>query len=81
MQEAEWIAARHVPTFDEYMKNGISSSGMCILNLYSLLLMGQLLPDDVLEQIHSPSKIHELVELTARLVDDSKDFELYYFNV
>nr|Q675L0.1 RecName: Full=Longifolene synthase; Short=PaTPS-Lon [Picea abies]AAS47695.1 longifolene synthase [Picea abies] len=75
LQEAEWIAARHVPTFDEYMKNGISSSGMCILNLYSLLLMGQLLPDDVLEQIHSPSKIHELVELTARLVDDSKDFE------
>jgi len=75
MQEAEWIAAQHVPTFDEYMKIGLSSSGLCIINLYSLLLMGQLLPDDVLKQIHSPSKIQELVELTARLVDDSKDFE------
>ena len=81
MQEVEWIAAQHVPTFDEYMKIGLSSSGLCIINLYSLLLMGQLLPDDVLKQIHSPSKIQELVELTARLVDDSKDFEVYYFNL
>lgn len=75
MQESEWMAARHVPTFDDYMKNGKPSSGMCILNLYSLLLMGQLVPDNILEQIHLPSKIHELVELTARLVDDSKDFQ------
>eukprot|EP00253_Pinus_taeda_P022108 PITA_22108 len=75
MQESEWMAARHVPTFDDYMKNGKVSTGMCVLNLYSLLLMGQLVPDNVLEQIHLPSKIHELVELTARLADDEKDFQ------
>lgn len=75
MQESEWMAARHVPTFDDYMKNGKPSSGIGVLNLYSLLLMGQLVPDNILEQIYLPSKIHELVELTARLVDDSKDFQ------
>jgi hypothetical protein len=81
MQGAEWITAGQVPTLDEYIRNGISNYGMCILNLYSHLLMGPLLPEDILDQIHSPSKFHKLVELTAMQVDDSKDFEVYYFNV
>lgn len=44
-------------------------------------LMGELRPEEILEQIHSPSNIHELLELTVRLVDDLKDFKVYYFNI
>lgn len=75
LQEAEWIATAHMPTFNEYIKNAHASSGMCIVNLFPLLLMGQLLPNNVLEQIYSPSKMQELSEFTARLIDDLKDFE------
>jgi len=75
LQEAEWITTGHAPTFNEYIKNGLASSGMCILNLFPLLLMGQLLPNNTLSQIHSPSKIQELLELTVRVVDDLIDFE------
>ena len=38
--------------------------------------MGPILPDDVLEQIYSPSKMQELLELTVRLKDDITDFEV-----
>uniref|UniRef100_A0A0G7ZP14 Putative terpene synthase, PgTPS26 n=1 Tax=Picea glauca TaxID=3330 RepID=A0A0G7ZP14_PICGL len=75
LQEAEWIAAGYIPSFNEYLKNGLASSGSCVLNLIPLLLMGQILPDDILEQIYSPSKIHHLVELTMRLADDIRDFK------
>jgi len=77
LQEAEWIATAHMPTFNEYIKNAHASSGMCIINLFRLLLMGQLLPYNVLEQIYSPSKMQELSEFTARLIDDLKDFEVF----
>lgn len=75
LQEAEWITTGCVPTFKEYIKNAVASSGMCIVNLIPLLLMGQPLPNNILQQIHSPSKIQELSELTNRLVDDLRDFE------
>lgn len=77
MQEAEWIATGYVPTSDEYIRNAIPSSGMGIVNLFPLLLLGQLLPNNVLEQIYSPSKMQELSELTVRLIDDLKDFEVF----
>nr|F2XF97.1 RecName: Full=Alpha-humulene synthase; AltName: Full=Terpene synthase TPS-Hum; Short=PgTPS-Hum [Picea glauca]ADZ45513.1 alpha-humulene synthase [Picea glauca] len=75
LQEAEWIETRHVPSFNEYIKNALVSSGMCIVNLIPLLLLGQLLANNIVEQILSPSKIQELSELTIRLIDDIRDFE------
>uniref|UniRef100_A0A0G7ZNT4 Terpene synthase, alpha-Humulene synthase n=1 Tax=Picea glauca TaxID=3330 RepID=A0A0G7ZNT4_PICGL len=75
LQEAEWIETRHAPSFNEYIKNALVSSGMCIVNLIPLLLLGQLLANNIVEQILSPSKIQELSELTIRLIDDIRDFE------
>eukprot|EP00253_Pinus_taeda_P006420 PITA_06420 len=75
LQEAEWMAAGYVPSLSEYYKNGLASSGMCVLNLIPLLLMDQILPDDILKQILYPSKIHDLLELTVRVKDDITDFE------
>jgi len=75
LQEAEWIETRHVPSFNEYIKNALVSSGMCIVNLIPLLLLGQLLANNIVEEILSPSKIQELSELTIRLIDDIRDFE------
>eukprot|EP00253_Pinus_taeda_P007840 PITA_07840 len=77
LQEAEWIATAHVPTFNEYIKNARRTTGMCIINLISVLLMGELLPNNILEEIHYPSKIQKLIELTSRLIDDLQDFEVF----
>jgi len=80
------MAAGHIPSFNEYYKSGLASSGMCVLNLIPLLLMGQILPDDILKEIFYPSKIHDLLELTVRIKDDITDFEVFniqiklYFN-
>lgn len=75
LQDAEWITSRHVPTFNEYIQNAKTTTGVCALNLIPLLLMGQLLPDNILEQIYSPSNFHHLAELTCRLTDDARDFQ------
>eukprot|EP00253_Pinus_taeda_P006805 PITA_06805 len=75
LQDGEWISSGQVPTFNEYIQNAKTTTGMCALNLIPLLLMDQLLPDNILEQIYSPSKFHHLVELTTRLTDDARDFQ------
>jgi hypothetical protein len=75
MQDAEWRVSGHVPTFDEYIKHAQTTTGLCAVNLITLLLMGPLLPDNILEQIYSPSKFQHLIELTTRLTDDARDFE------
>ena len=41
------------------------------------MLMVQILLDNILEQIYYPSKIHHLVELTARLTDDARYFQVF----
>ena len=38
--------------------------------------MDRILPDDILKQIYSPSKIQHLLELTLRLKDDIADLEV-----
>jgi hypothetical protein len=70
-----------VPTFNDYIKNGLASSGISIINLIPLLLMGELLPDNILEQIYYPSKTQELLELTGRITDDLRDFEVFVFGI
>ncbi|MEV2420359.1 hypothetical protein ABNE98_21720, partial [Paenibacillus larvae] len=76
MQEAEWIASNHIPGFDEYLMNGVKSSGMRILMIHALILMDTPLSDEILEQLDIPSsKSQALLSLITRLVDDVKDFE------
>jgi hypothetical protein len=81
MQDAEWRVSGHVPTFDEYIKHAQTTTGLCAVNLITLLLMGPLLPDNILEQIYSPSKFQHLIELTTRLTDDARDFEVFCIEI
>nr|QBM78437.1 germacrene A synthase [Chamaecyparis formosensis]UTN00748.1 germacrene A synthase [Chamaecyparis formosensis] len=76
MEEAEWIASKHTPGFDEYLINGESSGGLRIVMVLSLLLVDAPLSDEILEELDSPSsKMRVLVSLLARVVDDVRDFE------
>eukprot|EP01018_Ginkgo_biloba_P014922 Gb_20080 [translate_table: standard] len=75
LQEAEWTADEYVPTWDAYIKNGITSTGQHAVILSSMFLTGQLLPDHILQQIDFPSKFMELVGLITRLIGDTKSFK------
>ena len=81
MQETEWIASNYMPSFYEYLMNGVVSVGMRVLMMHSLILMDAPLSDEILEQLDIPSsKLQYLVSLTTRLVDDTKDFEVIDIN-
>eukprot|EP01018_Ginkgo_biloba_P025693 Gb_11595 [translate_table: standard] len=76
LQEAEWIAAQHVPTWEEYIENGINSSGLRTLTLHCILLLNEPLTDNILREVDMPSKFHRLVQLTARLRGDARTFKV-----
>eukprot|EP01018_Ginkgo_biloba_P004092 Gb_24809 [translate_table: standard] len=78
MEEAEWLAAEHVPTLEEYIRNGITSIGQRVLLLSGVFLMGQLLPENILQQVDLPGHPDKLIELNciiSRLSDDTKTFQ------
>ncbi|KAH9294007.1 hypothetical protein KI387_040789, partial [Taxus chinensis] len=72
LKEAEWIATDHIPTFNEYLKNGTTSIAVPMVTMHPLILMETFLPEDILEKI---KKIETHVSFCARLLDDCKDFQ------
>eukprot|EP01018_Ginkgo_biloba_P010787 Gb_15698 [translate_table: standard] len=75
LQEAEWTADEHVPTWDTYINNGITSTGQRVVVLNSMFFAGKLLPEHILQQIDFPSKFMELLGLITRLIGDTKSFK------
>ncbi|KAH9319509.1 hypothetical protein KI387_021278, partial [Taxus chinensis] len=76
LQEAEWIASNYTPSFDQYLANGIMSSGVRFITMHSMVLMDTLLSDDILRKLDFPvSKFQSLMTMAARLIDDMQDFE------
>nr|QHZ00922.1 terpene synthase 15 [Taiwania cryptomerioides]WBO26430.1 linalool synthase [Taiwania cryptomerioides] len=75
MQEAEWLAADYIPTFDEYLENAKITGGARIVILQPLLTLDALLPDNLLPEIDFPSRFNEISALTFRLSNDIKSFK------
>lgn len=72
-EEAEWLASEYVPSLEEYIKNGIISIGQRILLVSGVLLMeGQILSQEALEQLDYPGRrvLTELNCIITRLADD-----------
>eukprot|EP01018_Ginkgo_biloba_P025775 Gb_27156 [translate_table: standard] len=76
LQEAEWIEAQHVPTWEEYIENGINSTGLRMVTLHCILLLNEPLTDNILREVDMPSKFHRLVQLTTRLRGDTRNFKV-----
>uniref|UniRef100_F2XFB2-2 Isoform 2 of Bifunctional levopimaradiene synthase, chloroplastic n=1 Tax=Picea sitchensis TaxID=3332 RepID=F2XFB2-2 len=74
-KEAEWSAARYVPSFDEYIENASVSIALGTVVLISALFTGEILTDDVLSKIGRGSRFLQLMGLTGRLVNDTKTYE------
>eukprot|EP01018_Ginkgo_biloba_P026063 Gb_09324 [translate_table: standard] len=74
LQEAEWIADEYVPPMEEYIENGIISSGLGVLTLHGILLLNEPLTHHILREIDTPSRFHRLAGLTVRLRGDAMTF-------
>nr|AAS18603.1 taxadiene synthase [Taxus x media] len=75
VQEREWLEAGYIPTFEEYLKTYAISVGLGPCTLQPILLMGELVKDDVVEKVHYPSNMFELVSLSWRLTNDTKTYQ------
>ena len=76
-KEAEWSEAKYVPSFDEYIENGIVSIALGTVVFISALFTGEILTDDVLSKIGHQSKFIHLLGLTGRLVNDTKTYQVH----
>ncbi|CAH1451968.1 unnamed protein product [Lactuca virosa] len=74
-QEAEWRHIGYVPSFEEYMKNGLISSSYDLLSKTALVGMGKIVTEHGFAWHKSHPKILTASETISRLHDDAKTFE------
>ena len=75
LQEAKWLATRHIPNLNTYLKNGIESSASRTATLQALLTVDKISEDD-LQKINHPSRFNDLLGLTLRFRGDSRTFKV-----
>ncbi|KAB1224296.1 (-)-germacrene D synthase [Morella rubra] len=68
-EEAKWFHQKHTPTLDEYMHNGVISSGYPALTITSFVGMEDV-PEESFEWVFSNPKVIEASAVVARLLDD-----------
>ncbi|GLJ05578.1 hypothetical protein SUGI_0020640 [Cryptomeria japonica] len=75
MQEAKWLATRHMPTLGEHIENGTVSSGTRATTLQPVLTIDGILSESILQKIDYPSRFNDLLCLSLRLRGDIKSFK------
>ncbi|KAL6318349.1 hypothetical protein AAG906_039441 [Vitis piasezkii] len=70
--EAKWLHEEHVPTFEEYLRVALVSSGYCILATTSFVGMGEIATKEAFDWVTSNPKIMSSSNFIARLMDDIK---------
>ncbi|GLJ05740.1 hypothetical protein SUGI_0024280 [Cryptomeria japonica] len=74
LREAKWLATRHIPNFQTYLKNGIESSASLTATLQALLTLDKISEND-LQKVDYPSRFNDLLGLTLRLRGDTRTFK------
>ncbi|XP_071703494.1 germacrene A synthase short form-like isoform X1 [Rutidosis leptorrhynchoides] len=75
LQEAEWVNRKYVPSFTEYMKNGLITSGYDLILKTALMGMGEIVSEDVLSWYKSHPKSLQASEVISRLQDDVMSYK------
>ncbi|KAK7246641.1 hypothetical protein RIF29_41511 [Crotalaria pallida] len=68
--EAEWFASGHIPSSEEYLRNGIISSGVHIVLVHIFFLLGQRLTQQNAQIIDGSPRIISSTATILRLWDD-----------
>ncbi|KAJ0814508.1 putative lyase [Helianthus annuus] len=74
LQEAEWRHSAEVPSFEEYMKIGLITSGFDILYKSALSGMGKIVTQEAIAWYESQPKILTAGQFISRLQDDVVTF-------
>ena len=70
LQEAKWCQEKFVPTYEDYVKNGILSSGYLFIFVASYLGMGEIASKDSFEWTHKNSRAPKASSILTRLFND-----------
>lgn len=73
--EAKWFIEGYLPSFEEYLKNGLVTSTSCYLPLCALLGMGSVRKEDF-EWLSKRPELLVAVLKIGRLVDDVATYEV-----
>ncbi|KAH9748310.1 S-(+)-linalool synthase [Citrus sinensis] len=68
--EAKWFASGHMPESEEYLKNGIESSGVHVALVHIFFLLGHGITEETVELIDSNPAIISSTATILRLWDD-----------
>ncbi|KAJ9560413.1 hypothetical protein OSB04_005573 [Centaurea solstitialis] len=75
LEEAEWTKSGYVPSFQEYMKNGLITSTYGLMSKTSLIGMGDIVTEDSLIWFQSHPKTLQSAKLIGRLQDDVMSYQ------
>nr|XP_043639310.1 germacrene A synthase short form-like [Erigeron canadensis] len=75
LTEAEWRHSKKVPTFEEYLENGLITSSYNVLGISALIGMGEIVSEEALAWYESHPKFLQASELIARLHNDVVSFK------
>lgn len=73
--EAEWQRSQHLPTFEEYMESGMVSLGQGATVMSALFLIGEKLPEGVVE-LEEYDEMFRLMGTCGRLLNDIRGIEV-----
>ncbi|XP_057540375.1 (-)-drimenol synthase-like [Amaranthus tricolor] len=69
-EEAKWRFEKHVPTYENYINNGIFSGGYLLIVAASFVGMGDIANENAFKWLHKDSKAPRASCIIARLFDD-----------
>ncbi|XP_071689632.1 10-epi-juneol synthase-like [Rutidosis leptorrhynchoides] len=75
LKEAEWSHNRRIPSFQEYLKNGIVTSTYNVFRKSCLMGMADIVTEEALAWYDSHPKIFEATGLLGRLYNDVSSFQ------
>jgi len=68
--EAQWADEGHVPTFDEYVRNGLTTSAYGVITAVSFVEMDEVAGQEEYEWLKSNPNIMKAGKMICRLMND-----------
>ena len=77
--EAEWFASGNIPSSEEYLKNGMVSSGVHIVMVHIFYLLGEAITQESVQKIENSPIVTASAATILRLWDDLGSAEVNIF--
>ncbi|EOA34260.1 hypothetical protein CARUB_v10021772mg, partial [Capsella rubella] len=75
LQEAEWSKTGYVPSYEEYIEVGMSSTAGEVMLAITFIAMGDIAGDEIYEWLRARPKLNQALFVKSRLRDDISTFK------